>query len=320
MVAGRYGYQLPETAKSYTQTEYEYARDIGKRRLAFLHRYPDRVNSERTDRAGTGARKLKAFRHMLEEDLLVQYWERSGDELARKVVSSLNSEVLQYPQVGWVRGDSVTAIAAEALALSGIESRQFDNRADFWLYAAERIRDSKSVDDLTWGMVYPTAERVRDKEAYEVYRRAIRTASAGRGRNKGNLYREIMSFPNELRLRRAAPLLDNEKYPNFQLKCFDYDHGGTPPLLQFYVFDKKEVLISLTPLTGTATDSRYMTFKNEQLASLMSDYFEAAWRDAIVLKDLGAIQWDRLKDIARRLGSDIFDASPPQDYTEREVP
>jgi hypothetical protein len=39
----------------------------------------------------------------------------------------------------------------------------------------------------------------------------------------------------------------------------------------------------------------------------MSDYFEAAWRDAIVLKDIDVIRWDILKDIAHGLGSDIFD-------------
>lgn len=320
MVAGRYGYQLPETGKSFTQSEYEYARDAGKRRLAFLHKDPDRIIAEHADQTETSVRKLKAFRHMLEQELLVKYWERGGDELARKVVGSLNNEVLQHPQTGWVRGDPLTAIAAEAVTQSNIKSRIFDNRADFWLYAAKRIRESKSIDDLTWGMVFPTARTVRDQEAYGTYRRAIRTASTGKGRNKGKRYREIMSFPNDIRLGRAAPLLDNEKYPNFQLRCFDYDHSGTPPLLQFYIFDNIEVLISLTPLTGSPSDSRYVTFESEQLAGLMSDYFEAAWRDAIKLKDFGAIEWDTLRNIAHRLGSDIFDSVRSQDYGRREVP
>ena len=200
-----------------------------------------------------------------------------------------------------------SAVEQAVAALSGIEAREFEDRADFWLYAARRIRESKStIDDLTWGKVFPTTRTRQDKDAYEDYRREIRTASTGKGPNEGKRYREIMSFPNDIRLGRTAPLL-NEKYPNYQLRCYDYDHSGTPPLLQFYVFDKMEVLFSLTPLTGSASDSRYMTFKSRQLADLMSAYFEAAWRDAIVLKELDIIDWDILKSIAHRLGSNIFD-------------
>src|SRR5215471_17228648 len=39
IVAGRYGSERPD-GRSFTQSEYEYARKIGKPRLAFLHRRP----------------------------------------------------------------------------------------------------------------------------------------------------------------------------------------------------------------------------------------------------------------------------------------
>jgi Domain of unknown function (DUF4062) len=301
IVAGRYGYQLTETGKSYTQSEYEYARDIGKQRLAFLHKHPEKIAIEYADHAGSSsARKLRAFRGMLERELLVNYWERSGDELARIVVTSLNSEVDRNPQTGWVRGDS----------LAVINSGEFPSRAKFWLYAAKRIRESHSIDDLTWGIVINTRRTKEDEDAYTTYREAIQEASTGKGANKDKTYREIMSFPNDIRLGRAASLLDSEQYPNFQLKCFDYDHIGTPPLLQFYIFDEKEILVSLVPLTGNPRDCRYMFFKNDRLSKLMCDYFDAAWRDAIVLKDYEDVRWDRLKDIAHRLGSNIFDDAP----------
>lgn len=194
------------------------------------------------------------------------------------------------------------AVDQAIAALSGIEVREFENRADFWLYAAKRIRESKStIDDLTWGEVLPTTRTQKDKAAYGVYRREIELASMGRGANQGKIYREIMSFPNDVRLRRVIPLLDR-KYPNYELRYYNYSHSGTPPLLQFYVFDKVEVLISLTPLTRSPVDSRYIAFRSGQLADLMTDYFEAAWRDAITLKDFDVIEWDILNDIARRLG------------------
>jgi hypothetical protein len=303
IVDGRYGYQIPRTGKSYTQAEYEYARDIGKPRLAFLHKYPGRIDNEYADRTGPAVEKLNSFRSMLEEELLVRYWE-SGEELARIVVSSLNNEVQEHPQIGWVRGDS------QAVSESG----RFSSRAEFWLYAAERIRESRSIDDLTWGTVINTRRTKEDERAYNAYREAIWEASTGRGANEGKTYREIMSFPNNIRLDRAVPLLDDKQYPNFQLRCFDYDHTGTPPLLQFYIFDEKEILVSLVPLAGNnPKGSRFMFFKNERLAQLMSDYFDAAWSDAIVLKDFDGVQWDRLREIAHRLGSDIFDNSSARD-------
>jgi hypothetical protein len=195
-----------------------------------------------------------------------------------------------------------SAVDQAVAALSGIEAREFESRADFWLYAAKRIREAKSsIDDLTWGEVLPTTRTQKDKVAYGAYRREIELASNGKRPNQGKIYREIMSFPNDMRLRRVVPLLDR-KYPNYELRYFDYDHSGTPPLLQFYVFDKVEVLASLAPLTGSPADSRYMTFRSRQLADLMTDYFEAAWRGAIILKDFDLIKWDILDDIARRLG------------------
>jgi hypothetical protein len=151
-----------------------------------------------------------------------------------------------------------SAVDQAVAALSGVESRKFDTRADFWLYAAKRIRESKSsIEDLTWGQVLPTTMTHLDKKSYDDYRREIRAASTGKGANRRKVYREIMSFPSEVRLSRAMPLLNIDKYPNFQLRCYDYDHSGTPPLLQFYIFDKAEVLISLTPLTVSIQVSRF---------------------------------------------------------------
>jgi len=113
IVAGRYGTEREKVGKSFTQSEYEYARQVGKPRLAFLHRHPERFSVEVAEPTEAGMEKLRQFRGMLEKELLCKYWERSGDELAGKVVGSLNSTVLSNPQPGWVRGNSLEAIASE---------------------------------------------------------------------------------------------------------------------------------------------------------------------------------------------------------------
>jgi hypothetical protein len=112
IVAARYGALRPD-GKSYTESEYEYAKRAGKPCLAFLHRNPGTIARALTEPTEEGMRKLESFRAMLQTDLLCKYWERSGDELAGKVISSLNSTILTHPQPGWVRGDSLEAVAAE---------------------------------------------------------------------------------------------------------------------------------------------------------------------------------------------------------------
>jgi hypothetical protein len=112
IVAGRYGSERSD-GKSFTQSEYEYARHAGKPRLAFLHRKPEDLARKLTESTEVGMEKVRQFRRILQDDLLCKFWERTGDELAGKVVSSLNSAVLSNPQPGWVRGDSLAAIAAD---------------------------------------------------------------------------------------------------------------------------------------------------------------------------------------------------------------
>ena len=129
-----------------------------------------------------------------------------------------------------------SAVQQAVEALNGIEIREFHSRAEFWEHAAERIRTSRAtIDDLTWGLIPVTARTPQDQAAYIKYRKAIEAASTGRGENRDKIYREIMTFPDGRRLPRARALM-HERYPNFQLRYYDYDHTGTPLLFQYYVF------------------------------------------------------------------------------------
>jgi hypothetical protein len=185
-------------------------------------------------------------------------------------------------------------------ALHGIEVRQFASRAEFWAYAAERIQGSrKSIDDLTWGRVPASFRTAQDIAAYKEYRRQIKLVATGRGGNRIKTFREIMSFPDAVRLPYANEMM-REEYTNYHLRYYAYDHDGTPPLLQFYVFDKSEVLISLISPSGSSLDNRYISFKSHQLADVMSYYFEMAWQDAIILKDTERANTELLQAIEAR--------------------
>jgi len=185
-------------------------------------------------------------------------------------------------------------------ALSGVEVRSFDSPADFWLYAADRIKTSKgTIDDLTWGLSNTGSTTSGDSVAYREYRRQIAIATVGKGDNRIKTYREIMSFPDDTRIARAAALMDR-KHPNYHLRFYDYNHVGTPALLQFYIFDRIEVAISSHSTSGSPRDNRYTVFRNAQLAETMSHYFETVWRQATVLKDGSRIRSDLLEAVVKR--------------------
>jgi hypothetical protein len=189
------------------------------------------------------------------------------------------------------------AIQQAVAASSGIEVRSFQTQAEFWLYAAERIRTcTATIDDLTWGPKPKTAMTSRDLNAYEEYRKQIKLSTTGKGEGQTKTYREIMSFPDNIRFDRAMALMD-PRYRNYHLRYYDYDHGGSPLLLQFSIFDNTEVLISSGVL-----DVKLMSFKSKHLVEIMSHYFDVVWRDAIVLKDTQTVDLDRLKEVARRQG------------------
>ena len=103
VVAERYGSE--QDGKSYTQMEYEFARDNGIPTAAFLlhsnarKTWPrDRVEFEKLD-------KIEAFRSVCQQKL-VKHWS-NGDELASQVILAVTELTRDTPRTGWVRADRV---------------------------------------------------------------------------------------------------------------------------------------------------------------------------------------------------------------------
>lgn len=193
------------------------------------------------------------------------------------------------------------AIMKAMRAVSGVEVRRFDTRADFYRYAAERIRACNHTDDLTWGPMPASAMTADDEAAYKEYRQAIAVACSGKGDNKRKIFREVMSFPAETRIERAALLMNKDRYPNYHLRYYDYNHDGSPVLLQYYVFDKSEVLFSSRMQPASSRDNQFMSIKSRELGEVMSHYFESIWHNAILLKDTTTVRTDRLAEMQVKL-------------------
>lgn len=102
IIAGRYG-SLSSTGVGYTQMEYEYAISQGKPVIAFLHKSPGSIASDKTEQTEEGKQKLAAFREIAQKKTC-KYWSSSSD-LGAKVSRSLMHLMKTNPARGWVRAD-----------------------------------------------------------------------------------------------------------------------------------------------------------------------------------------------------------------------
>ncbi len=109
IVAGRYGSVGPEGI-SYTEMEYRYAIDSDKPTIAFLHRNPGKIISEKTENSTEGKEKLQTFRASVEKKLC-KYWD-TPQELGSIVSRSLVQLIKSTPAVGWVRANELATTEA----------------------------------------------------------------------------------------------------------------------------------------------------------------------------------------------------------------
>ena len=105
IVGGRYG-AIGPTGKSYTEMEYDYAVESGLPALAFLHKEPGAIPSNKTESSDAGKTALSAFRAKIENARHANYWKARGD-LPGKVAISMSSMMKIKPREGWVRASLV---------------------------------------------------------------------------------------------------------------------------------------------------------------------------------------------------------------------
>ncbi|URJ45162.1 DUF4062 domain-containing protein [Paenibacillus polymyxa] len=104
VLGGRYGSIGPQGI-SYTEMEYRYALEKEKPIIAFIHKNPQELPSNRTEQEREGREKLEAFKSLTQEKL-VRYWTTPSD-LGSVVSRSLIKLIKSNPAVGWVRADKV---------------------------------------------------------------------------------------------------------------------------------------------------------------------------------------------------------------------
>lgn len=105
IIGGRYGSEDDGTQLSYTEMEYDYAQEISKPTMIFMHRNPDSIPQGMTDKNPDKAAKLEDFKEKAGKSRNAQFFE-NAHELAAGVAVSLTDMFRRRPAIGWVRGDA----------------------------------------------------------------------------------------------------------------------------------------------------------------------------------------------------------------------
>lgn len=104
IIGGRYG-SVDAEGISYTEREYEYAREKGLKVIALVHENIESIPLGKVDCEPGTAEKLRAFKAKVTSGRLVRFWSRS-DQLPGLVALSLQKTIKTYPATGWVRGST----------------------------------------------------------------------------------------------------------------------------------------------------------------------------------------------------------------------
>lgn len=103
IIGGRYGSEEKSSGISYTQKEFQYAKDTDKPLLVFVldrnSKHPSMRNAEKEESI---QQKMREFIEQAQTNRLCRYWSTAAG-LVADVVISLYHEMDENPQVGWVR-------------------------------------------------------------------------------------------------------------------------------------------------------------------------------------------------------------------------
>lgn len=119
IVAGRYGTIDSATGISYTEREYNYAKGMGIPVIPFIRKNTEKLSLSKIDTDSHKRQKLESFIAKIKHSQVYDSWTNSNN-LAGKVISAINKEIIAVPRPGYSRNsiDSFkTVVTHEALHL-----------------------------------------------------------------------------------------------------------------------------------------------------------------------------------------------------------
>lgn len=202
-----------------------------------------------------------------------------------------------YPPPRWARVRAtqslLTSLGGELSDAS--DTRELTSVEAYLEYIREQIAGAQvCVDDLSWGIDVPSFSQ-REDDAYFAYLDTISEAC-----RRGIAYREVMTFRNTPHfVERATTLLD-EDHISYNLRYYDIDLLGTPPLMAIAIIDKREALMAWYrwPYLPPQAERRIAT-RQPAIVALLVDYFETVWFGATKIKTGDSVNWSEVEKIKR---------------------
>lgn len=111
ILAGRYGSIDPTDNKGYTEKEYDYAINCGIPVMSFIIEDIDKLSQGKCEQTDAGRTALEKFRNKVSANKMIKKYS-SIDGLKAEVVMSLQRCIIDFPAVGWIRGDAVDRLIA----------------------------------------------------------------------------------------------------------------------------------------------------------------------------------------------------------------
>ena len=185
-------------------------------------------------------------------------------------------------------------------AVGGVEYRAFDNDEELLEYVSTRLRQAtRSVEDLTLGSGNTRRTKAAER-AFDKYRAAAIQA----GSVPTLSYREVMSFPSESHYKWAEKMLAKGMH-NFRLRYFLYDPVGTPPIMNYMIIDREEVVL----YSWQGGSPVRVSFRQPNLVSCQLSHFENLWGNANSLDEAGQSPVEVLRSRREQL---FQESGPPR--------
>ncbi|WP_291649906.1 DUF4062 domain-containing protein [Clostridium sp.] len=147
VIAGRYG-SLSDDGKSFTEKEYEYAREKGIPVLVFAKKDIENIPASQTDNNPELKEKLLKFRENAMKNRLAKFWDEKM-ELKYRVHDSLSKAFRMNPRDGWIKGNtptnSETLIELEKLRK---EKNELKDRVE---YLESQLEEKNEIKDIAQG-------------------------------------------------------------------------------------------------------------------------------------------------------------------------
>ncbi len=123
IIGHRYGTETHEGI-SYTEKEFDYAKEIGLPILAFIRNRNASTTPSQRDKEQTKTEKLDAFISKASSNTLINSWEDEKD-LAINIIIALTKAFTKYSRIGWMRAnEGMSHQVSEEIAVLSKENRE----------------------------------------------------------------------------------------------------------------------------------------------------------------------------------------------------